>query len=409
MIRSLRSTQVFSFGVLLALVVGLLLALPMLRPPPADLIELATFLGISAAVSLLVGLVTWRARLWQRTSIRTSLTLGYLIAGGLAFFNVWLTAQLMFINQEHDLALAELLLIFSGLLMIAFGYLASSSVIERAAALAAAARKIAGGDLSTRLNVVGGDELASAAESFNLMAAELETIDRKQKELEALRRDLIAWTSHDLRTPLTAIRVRAEALADGVVEEEQTVRRYHGEILSEVRRMGALIDDLYELARLDAGGQQFDIELYSLRDLVSDTLESFRLDADKKKIRLSGKTDPDLDPVMMDAQKMSRLLSNLVANAIRHTASGGEVTLRAERDAHKVVMQVADTGEGIAEVDLPRVFERFFRGERSRNRRQGGTGLGLAIARGIAEGHAGKLTVESEIGVGTEFTIRWRG
>jgi signal transduction histidine kinase len=294
-------------------------------------------------------------------------------------------------------------------LMIAFAYLASSAVIENATRLAQAAGRVATGDLSARVQVVGRDELARTAETFNYMAAQLESMAHKQRELEQLRRDLIAWTSHDLRTPITSIRVRAEALADGVVDDPAMVARYHQQICSEVQRLSGLIDDLFELARLDAGGQTFDLAPYSLTDVVSDTLESFRLQAEAQGVALDGFCGPGLDPVRMDAQKINRLLSNLLGNALRHTPAGGQVTLHAERQGGQVLVAVQDTGEGIPPEDLPRVFERFFRGERSRTRSRGGAGLGLAIARSIAEGHGGSIEAGSLPGQGTTFTVRWPG
>lgn len=395
-------------GAALAVVSALLLAWLMLRPPPADLIALTRFLAASSVVTLLVGVAAWRLRLWQQARLRWSLILSSLLAGGLTFFNVWLTAQFMFINK-HDLAMAEVLLLFSSLMMVAFAYLASTGVVENATRLARAAERVAAGDLTVRVEPVGRDELARTAHTFNAMAEQLASTAEKHRELELLRRDLIAWTSHDLRTPITAIRVRAEALADGVVDDPQMVQRYQQQICGEVGRLSGLIDELFELAQLDAGGQTFDLDLYSLRDLLSDTLESFRLQAEGQGVSLVGHAAEGLDPVQMDAPKISRLLSNLIDNALRHTPPGGRVSIHAAREAGGVVLAVEDTGEGISPEDLPRVFERFFRGERSRTRGRGGAGLGLALARSIAEGHSGTIEAHSQPGQGAVFTVRWPG
>ena len=405
---SARSFRIYLGGVALALLSALLLAWLMLQPPPGDLIALIEFLGVSTLVSLLVGLLARGLRLWQQTSLRLSLVVSSLLAGGLTFFNVWLTAQFMFINR-HDLILAEILLVFSSLLMVAFGYLASTGVVENATRLAQAAERVAAGDFAVRVEPVGRDELARTAQTFNAMAGELETTAQKQRELEILRRHLIAWISHDLRTPITAIRVRAEALADEMVEDPVMVKRYHQQICSEVVRLTGLIDDLFELSQLDAGGLTFDLAPDSLSDLISDSLESFRLQAEAQGVTLSGHTEAGLDPVRMDLPKISRLLFNLVENAIQHTRAGGQVMIRAAREAGTVVLQVEDTGEGIPEEDLPRIFDRFFRGERSRTRSRDGAGLGLAVAQSIAEGHNGTIEAQSRIGQGTTFIARWPG
>ena len=405
---SARSFRIYLGGVALALLSALLLAWLMLQPPPGDLIALIEFLGVSTLVSLLVGLLARGLRLWQQTSLRLSLVVSSLLAGGLTFFNVWLTAQFMFINR-HDLILAEILLVFSSLLMVAFGYLASTGVVENATRLAQAAERVAAGDFAVRVEPVGRDELARTAQTFNAMAGELETTAQKQRELEILRRHLIAWISHDLRTPLTAIRVRAEALADEMVEDPVMVKRYHQQICSEVVRLTGLIDDLFELSQLDAGGLTFDLAPDSLSDLISDSLESFRLQAEAQGVTLSGHTEAGLDPVRMDALKISRLLFNLVENAIQHTRAGGQVMIRAAREAGNVILQVEDTGEGIPPEDLPRIFDRFFRGERSRTRSRDGAGLGLAVAESIAEGHNGTIEAQSRIGQGTTFIARWPG
>lgn len=405
---SARSFRIYLGGVALALLSALLLAWLMLQPPPGDLIALIEFLGVSTLVSLLVGLLARGLRLWQQTSLRLSLVVSSLLAGGLTFFNVWLTAQFMFINR-HDLILAEILLVFSSLLMVAFGYLASTGVVENATRLAQAAERVAAGDFAVRVEPVGRDELARTAQTFNAMAGELETTAQKQRELEILRRHLIAWISHDLRTPITAIRVRAEALADEMVEDPVMVKRYHQQICSEVVRLTGLIDDLFELSQLDAGGLTFDLAPDSLSDLISDSLESFRLQAEAQGVTLSGHTEAGLDPVRMDALKISRLLFNLVENAIQHTRAGGQVMIRAAREAGNVILQVEDTGEGIPPEDLPRIFDRFFRGERSRTRSRDGAGLGLAVAESIAEGHNGTIEAQSRIGQGTTFIARWPG
>jgi len=261
-----------------------------------------------------------------------------------------------------------------------------------------AAEKLARGNLETRVPVSGRDEVAALAESFNLMASQLQAMDDKQRELERLRKDLIAWVSHDLQTPLASMRAILEALSDGVVEEPETVKRYLNTAQRDVRSLSALIDDLFQMAQLDAGGIPLEKENASLADLISDTLESFSALASQGEITLEGSAETDVDPVLMDTQRIGRVLNNLIGNALRHTHAGGRVEVQARRAGSSVEVTVRDSGEGIRAEDLPKIFESFYRGEKSRSRATGGAGLGLAIARGIVRAHGGEIRVESQPG-----------
>jgi two-component system sensor histidine kinase BaeS len=216
----------------------------------------------------------------------------------------------------------------------------------------------------------------------------------------------VAWATHDLQTPLTAIRVQLEALADGVVDDAATVQRYLRTTQRQVNELSSLIDDMFQVAQMDAGGLVIEAAPGSLSDLVSDTLESFSALATERGVDLTGSVAPGVDPVRLDAQRIARLLNNLIGNALRHTPSGGSVTVSAQRDEGGVLLAVTDTGEGISPGDLPHIFESFYRGEKSRSRQTGGAGLGLAIARGIVRAHGGDISAESRLGAGTTFRVR---
>jgi signal transduction histidine kinase len=401
--RSPSLPLLFIGGVALTLVLALWIFYLLMRPPMSDMGAMTSFLMITAVISVAAGYSAFRLG-WINRSPRVSWTLlgGYALSSLLTFLNVWVTARLMFASQ-HDLMLATILLLFAGGIAMSLGYFFTIALTDRIITLNIAATEIAQGNLQARVPVIGSDEMAGLAHTFNEMAAQLETAARKQRELDILRRDLVAWVGHDLRTPLASIRVIVEALADGVVQDSATVQRYLQTAQRDIRSLSQLIDDLFEMAQLDAGGLQLERQPNSISDLISDTLESFSAQAERQGVRLEGSCAPGIDPVWIDAQQIGRVLSNLVGNALRHTPAGGTVSVRASITSEGVQVQVSDTGEGISADDLPRVFEQFYRGEKSRSRATGGAGLGLAIAKGIVEAHDGRIWVESKPGQGTHF------
>ena len=406
----------YLLGILAALTLTVALVVAVMRPPLNDVLALLLLFAITGGGSALIGFVSHQLGWWRRfRHLGQTLTVGYVIAAALTLLNVWLTARLMFIN-EHDLTLAGLLLLFAGGISVSFGYFISMSITHKLAELVQASRRVSQGDFAARVVPVGRDEVAQLAEAFNTMAARLAQADANTRALEAARRDLVAWASHDLRTPLASLRAMLDALADGVVSDPETVTRYVQQSQTETARMSALIDDLFELAQMDAGQGSVVLrrEASSITDLISDTLEAFRARAEARHLQLSGAVAPGLDPVWMAPEKISRVLSNLVENAIRHTPAGGSIELQATLEADDVRVSVRDTGEGIPPEDLPRVFERFYRGDAARTRApatgeprraSAGAGLGLAIARGVIEAHGGRIWAESEPGRGAKVTF----
>ncbi len=409
--RPITLTLRFISGVLLIFLISLAIFNMMMAPPLYELGLMALFLGVTALVSVLAGYFAYRFG-WMSLSptLRWSLLGGYALSSLLTFFNVCFSAQMMFASQ-HDLLLAIVLLVFASGMAMVLGYFLSSAITDRVHQLKDAAEKLAEGDLKTRVVVQGRDEVAMLSRSFNQMAEQLETADRQQRELEQMRADLIAWVGHDLQTPLASIRAILEALEDGVVDDPATVQRYLNTAQRDVRSLSSLIDDLFQMAQLNAGGIPLNREPASLADLISDTLESFAEPAARQRVKLEGSVAADVDPVTMDTQRIGRVLNNLIGNAIRHTPSQGEVKVRAQRSSAGVEVTVSDTGEGIRPQDLPHIFESFYRGEKSRSRMTGGAGLGLAISRGIVQAHGGELKVESpsitqgDAGRGSRFTF----
>ena len=281
----------FVFSILAVLILTVILIQVVMSPSLDDLMYLLIVLSLTSLASTLLGFGSYKLGWWQKLPrISYAMILGYILASGLIFFNVWVTARLMFINQ-HDLALGSLLLLFAGGISIAFGYFLSSTISQQLETLAQGAQQLSQGDFSTRVPVQGQDEIAQLAHSFNDMAARLEGAAENEKALDEARRNLVAWASHDLRTPLTSLRVMIDALRDGVVDDPETVSRYLSQSQAEIKRMSTLIDDLFELAQLDSGYLKLDFEWIDLSDLISDTLESFAARADSQGVTLEGTVD----------------------------------------------------------------------------------------------------------------------
>jgi signal transduction histidine kinase len=404
--RRLPLPLVFASGVVLTLGLTMVIFYRLMHPPGKDIVLLAVFLSITACVSLVLGHSAYRLE-WMTRFPRLSWAFlaGYVLSSALTLLNVGMTAWLMFVNQ-HDLLLATVLLLFAGGIAVSLGHFFSVSLTDRITSLSRAAREIARGHLDARVQISGQDEISDLARTFNDMASQLEQAARQQRELDQLRRDLVAWVGHDLRTPLAAVRVIVEALADGVVEDAATVERYLETAQRHLGSLSSLLDDLFDMAQIDAGGLRLERQPGSLCDLISDTIEAFSTLAERQGVRLEGSASPDVDPVLMDVQKIGRVLNNLLDNALRHTPRGGAVRVTTLTPGD-VQVEVCDTGTGISDEDLPRIFERFYRGEKSRSRATGGAGLGLAIAAGIVEAHGGQIGVESDLGQGTRvwFTL----
>jgi signal transduction histidine kinase len=328
------------------------------------------------------------------------LLLGMVMAGAVA----------MFISL-HDLSILLTMLLFVSLLAVGLSLRGATPIARRIERVREGTAQLASGKFEEELPVEGRDEIAGLARDFNRMARALKEARARERGLERARRDLIAAVSHDLRTPLSAVLALIEAVADGVVDPE-TEARYLRSSRKELVNLGRLVDDLFELVQIDAGVLRVNLEPASLRDLISDTLASFRPQAEQRGVRLVGEVSSDVDPVLMDLSRLQRVLQNLISNALRHTPVDSTIFLRAEPRGEMVQVEVADTGEGIEPEDLPHIFERSFRGEESRARPETedslGAGLGLAIARGLIEAHGGTINVESEIGEGTRFYFTLR-
>ncbi len=260
-----------------------------------------------------------------------------------------------------------------------------------------AADALASGDLSARVPEQGDGEFRRFARSFNEMAEALETADRQ-------RRELLADVAHELRTPLTIIQGNLEGLRDGVYDPSPD---HLDLILDETRNLSRLVEDLRLLALAEAGQLCMKPEMLDVRQLLIDVRDAFTAQADEAGISLEVEVPSPVPPLYADPQRLGQVLGNLLANSLQHTHLGGLVTLGAEADSEwrEVQLWVADTGEGIPAEDLPYLFDRFYRTDKSRTRSTGGAGLGLPIARQLVRAHGGRIGVESQLGQGTRFTV----
>ena len=333
------------------------------------------------------------------------LMVGIIVA--VVLFYLWILSEVLFSSTVY-LSFMTMAMFFAGMSSIAFGYFVSRAMTQRLFALADAAGEVAQGDFSTRLEIRGNDEIAYLARSFNSMAADLLEIETQKQQLEQTRRDLVAWVSHDLRTPLTSMRVMLEALADGVISDEETQQRYIGTTLKEIQHLSHMITDLFEMAKLDVGHIDLEILPTPIADLISDTIGSMAVKAQQKEIIIEGSVEDDIDLVYVAPDKIQRVLKNLLDNAIKYTPAGEKVIIRAcKRDDVSVQIDVHNTGVHISSDVLPSLFDSFYRAEKSRANTddERGTGLGLAIARGFVQAHGGEIWAESDPETGTCFSF----
>ncbi|BAL88218.1 putative two-component system sensor kinase [Actinoplanes missouriensis 431] len=252
--------------------------------------------------------------------------------------------------------------------------------------------------VSLTLGIVFGRRLATAA-VWAVQARE------RERRMEAGRRDLVAWVSHDLRTPLAGLRAMTEALQDGVVADPETVAEYHRRIRVETDRMSGLVDDLFELSRIHAGALRLRPAPLSLGDVVSDAVAAVAAPAAARRVAVTAGSGA-WPAVTADAAQLSRIVGNLLANAVRHTPEDGVVRIDAGHDERQVWFAVRDGCGGIPDDDLPRVFDVAFRGSRARSPQAGGGGgLGLAIVHGLVQAHGGQVLVRNVAG-GCRFEVR---
>ncbi len=378
-----------------------------LNAPLADRALLALFLLFSGGVTLAVGYLVPRYGLGQVVrTVRGKLLFALILAVALALVNVGFTSYLMFIST-HDLGLLVALLLFSLGISIFLALSISNTLQSSMQEFLRGVRLMSAGQFTSRITVHSRDEWEELASAFNMMAERLEAAFQKETELEQARRQLVAAVSHDLRSPLASMRVMVESINDGVVTDSETVHRYLRTLQGEVEYLSRLIDDLFELSQFDSGLIELRMGEADIKDLIMDTVAGLSAQAEQRQLTLRGSVDGQVPALTIDAQRIQRVLYNLLQNAIRHTPADGTILVEARDAGAEVHVSVIDTGEGIAAADIPRLFERFHKGDKARTRGGGdsGSGLGLSITKGIVEAHGGRIWVVSAAGSGTAFTF----
>lgn len=279
-----------------------------------------------------------------------------------------------------------------------FAFFLSRSLTKPIRDIGAAAEKFAAGDYQSRTKADGQDEIGKLGRTFNAMADALLRIEQN-------RREFFSDVTHELKTPIAAIQALTESILDGLVDDIEKRRRYLKTILDETKHMNRLISDLLNLAQLESGRLQFCYEAIALAPFLAALREKFQGMLDEKNQALELSAAPGLETVQSDAGRLEQILTNLIGNALRHSPEGGEVHVLFTATEHAVRIQVIDRGEGIAADELPHIWERFYRVDKSRARAKGGTGLGLAITKKLVEGMGGQIQAASTPGEGTEFTV----
>ncbi len=278
---------------------------------------------------------------------------------------------------------------------LALALVLSRQITRPLSRLATATREVAGGNLSTRIEKFGGDEIGQVGEAFNSMAAALQ----RQEEV---RQAMMADIAHELRTPLSVLRGNVEAMLDGLVEPNaEQLQVLHGQSMT----LGRLVEDLRTLSLASAGQlglERRPVDLAGLADGVASELQGA---AEECGVDLRVRSSGEIPPVDGDSGRLAQVLRNLLDNALRYTPPGGQVTASVEAGRNEVTVLVSDTGSGITAEDLPHVFDRFYRADPSRSRSSGGSGLGLAIAKQLVEAHGGRIWAESGPGRGSVFAF----
>jgi len=362
-------------------------------------IQTALMLAVVGAAATVAGRVLARRR-GRIRSLRTLLLLATALAVAQLLVAAAAFAGLMFVSA-HDALLLSLVAVYCGAVGAAATRPVAEDVIDDIAAVRDGLSAVAAGRRELDLPPVRGGELEELSRAAGRMAAELGA-------QEDARRRLVSSVSHDLRTPITSLRLLADGLREGIIaSDERDAALDRMDV--HVRALSRLIDDLFELSRLESGEVSWSMQQVELPLLVDETIDAMRPAAEAKGVAVRSRLAKGIAPVAADPERLQRVLFNLIQNAIRHTPADGSVTVLAESFGDRLEVEVADTGPGIADAERAAIFEPFRRGGENQPGDDGGAGLGLAISRAIVEAHGGRIWLEpGDLGTRVRFSLQAR-
>jgi signal transduction histidine kinase len=316
-----------------------------------------------------------------------------------------LVVGLLMVISGHGAAEVAAIVVVAGALAVMSARLVAGGILRDVEAIRDGLTAVGRGRRDVQIETEARDELSELAVAANAMIDRLRSEETARDQAEAARRDLVAAVSHDLRTPITSLRLLAEAVGDDIVDGE--VRRgYLDRMSTHIDALSALIDDLFELSRLEAGDIRWSLEQVPLGELVGETVAAMRVQAEAKGVSVLADVPDTLTPARANPEKLQRVLFNLIQNAIRHTPADGSVVVRAEPVADRIEVEVADTGDGIAPEQRDHVFTAFYRGGPDAARTGAGAGLGLAVSRAIVEAHGGRIWLaDTTVGTRVRFSL----
>jgi signal transduction histidine kinase len=351
-----------------------------------SLLVLAGIGGFAFAAARLVVAARVRGRagpLSRQFAVAVALVVGPLLLALLVL------SLLMFVSG-HDAAIVAVIVAFAGVVGVAAANQLAAAIIDDARAIRNGLVAVGDGERELTIATRGRDELGEVAVAANAMVGRLAAEESARDQSEQARRHLVAAVSHDLRTPITSLRLLAAAVEDEIVDGEAR-REYLERMRTHIVALTALIDDLFEVSRLEAGDIRWSLDRVALGELVSETVAAMRVHAELKGVAVHTDLPDSLNPARANPEKVQRVLFNLIQNAIRHTPADGSVMVRAEPVADRIEIEVADTGDGIAADERELIFGPFYRGGVDASRTGDGAGLGLAVSRAIVEAHGGRI------------------
>jgi signal transduction histidine kinase len=371
----------------------------------AGALETLALLVAVAAAALGAGHVLALARDHGRAGpLSRQFTLAIAIVVAPVLFALVLVGLLMFVPGK-DAALVALLVAFVGIVAVIAAKRVADSIMSDVETIRDGLVAVGQGERELRIATRAQDELGELAAAANSMIERLRLEEEERERMHAARREFVAAVSHDLRTPITSLRLLAEAVGDDIVDGD-TRRGYLERMRTHIDALGALIDDLFELSRLEAGDISWSLERVPLGELVGETVEAMRVQAEAKGVAVLAEVPALLQPAQANPEKLQRVLFNLIQNAIRHTPADGSVVVRAEPIADRIEIEIADSGTGIAPDEREHVFTAFYRGGADAARTGNGAGLGLAVSRAIVEAHGGRIWLpDTELGTRVRFSL----